>query len=105
MFDTQSQNTQFMPFLPPGESLSKDRLLADIAHKKAVAYHLMSLIQAHQGNLERALQSIHEAIEIYPRNAEWFLVMAQIYQNMGNHVDAQAARIRAQELDADIRTS
>jgi Tfp pilus assembly protein PilF len=74
LFDAQFRNTQFAPFLPDGEPLSREQLLADIAHKNAAAHSSMAFIQVNQGKLQPALGSISRAIEIYPHRANWFLL-------------------------------
>ncbi len=102
LFDAQFRNTQFAPFLPVGEPLSREQLLADIAHKKAVTHSLMAFIQANQGKLQPALGSIRRAIDIYPHKANWFLLMAEIHYKLGNHTEAQAALARARALDPGI---
>lgn len=105
MYDARFENTQFVPYLPPGETLSREQLLAEIAYKKAVAYSLMAWIQANQGKLQPALGSIRHAIEIYPHNAKWFLLMGELYSKLGNHGEAQRARARAQVLNPNIFAS
>lgn len=102
LFDAQFKNTQDTPFLPEGEPLSRGQLLADIAYRKAGAHALMAFIHANWGKLYPALDSIRQAIEIYPHEAKWFLFMAKVYDRLGNHVEAQVALARARELDSSI---
>jgi Flp pilus assembly protein TadD len=102
LFDARFSQTQYSPFLPPGEPLSKEELLANMALRKAFACYLMSLIQVNQGKLRAALESVRDAIQLYPKNAKWHLLMGQIYHQLGHHREGQAALARARQLDPNI---
>jgi tetratricopeptide (TPR) repeat protein len=102
LFDARFSQAQYAPFPPPGEPLSKEELLADIAYRKAFACYLMSLIQVNQGKLQAALESVRDAIQLYPKNAKWHLLMGQIYRQLGHHREAQAALVRARQFDPNI---
>jgi Flp pilus assembly protein TadD len=102
LFQKRFESTQYMPFEIPGEPLSRDELLADIAHRTAVAHYLMACIQANEKKIPAALQSVQQAVSIYPGNAKWWLLMSQLHTSLGNQADAQEALIRAMELDSDI---
>jgi len=102
LFQKRFENTQRMPSQIPGESLSKGELLADISYRKAVAHHLMAIIQANEGKMHVALESVQHAVSIYPSNAKWWLLMSQLHHNLGNQAEAQEALTRAIELDSDI---
>jgi tetratricopeptide (TPR) repeat protein len=105
LFDTQFENTQVVPYLPDGETYSREQLLAEIAYKNAMASALMAWIQANQGKLQAALASIKQATEIYPQVARWFLLMGELYSKLGNGMEAQRAWARARALDPNIFSS
>jgi tetratricopeptide (TPR) repeat protein len=102
MFDDLFRGTQVMPYMPIGESLPREEVLAEIAYKKASAYYLLALIQANQGRLAPALQAIRAATEIHPHKAKWFLLMGQICHRLGYYQEAQAALTRARRIDPSI---
>ena len=89
----------------PTEIPKEPQLLAEIAYKKALAFALMAWIQASWGNPQLALESIHQAVEIYPHNAKWFLFMGELYGKLGNQGEAQRAWARAQAIDPNILVS
>jgi len=104
LFEKLYQETQYMP-LSPEEPLTVRELLADISYKAAVAFHLLALIEAKDGKLQEAFGSIQQAVRIYPRNAQWFVLMAQICHALGYYVEAQEARSRAIEIAPTLQST
>jgi len=102
LFRKRFESVQFMPFPLGRQDVSKEQFLADMVYKKATAHYLLTLIEANEGKLQMALESIQSAVKIYSRNAKWWLLMSQLHHDLGNHAEAQEALIRAMELDPDI---
>ena len=102
LFTQRFSTAQWAPHAPWEQDLSKDQYLADLAWKKANAHHLMALIAANQGKHQIAVQSAQQAVSLYPGNAEWWLLIAQLHQHLGNTPEAQRAIARAIEIDPGI---
>lgn len=94
-------DTQSMPFSLEDPSTT-DRQLADISYRASLVFYLLAMIEAKDGKLVEALESIHEATRIDSRNAWWFMLMAQIYHALGYSKEAEEARSRAIELDSSF---
>jgi tetratricopeptide (TPR) repeat protein len=96
--DTKFREIQFSTSLPPGESLTKEQMLAEVVYKKATTHSLMALIHASQRKPKRALVAIQQAVELYPYHPDWFLFMSEVHEHLGNYVEARKAYTAAQQL-------
>ncbi len=99
LFEAKLRSTEVAPWLPEGEPLSREGLLADLARRKAAALALMGWIQANQRKLKPALESLQKATSLHPYNAGWFMLMAEIYTKLEKHAEARQAWAEAQQLD------
>jgi Flp pilus assembly protein TadD len=102
LFQKRLETIRWMPPQTLEEPLSEDELIAQTVHHKAVAHHLMAVIQMNAGKLKAALESAREAAKLLPTNARVLLLMADLHRCLGNQAEAHQALIRAMEIDPDI---
>ncbi|ORB86305.1 hypothetical protein B1987_23880 [Mycobacterium kansasii] len=69
------------------------------------ALHLLGVIARQSGQPERALKLIAQAIEIYPKDPEFYLDLGQTQQDLGNSTAAISAFESALRLKPDLEAA